>query len=133
MSAHSALHMSPAQAAQASGVSRWTIMRAIKSHDLMAVRDNKNQWKISSSDLDAWMSSTVRTLEVAPVEHIAAQAVHTPEYVVELREALAAEKARADAAERARDQAEADRDKWQTMAQSLVERPSLFKFWTWKK
>ncbi|WP_394356098.1 helix-turn-helix domain-containing protein, partial [Brytella acorum] len=49
--------MSPAQAAQVTDVSRWTIMRAIKSGDLQAFRDNKNQWRIKTDDLNAWLSA----------------------------------------------------------------------------
>lgn len=61
---HSVLaHLSPAQAAQAVSVSRWAIMRAIKSHELSAIRDNKNHWKIDPAELDRWSASTVRTVE----------------------------------------------------------------------
>lgn len=105
MVAHTNLHMSPAQAAQAAGVSRWTIMRAIKSHDLPAHRDNRNQWKITAEDLRDWRSHTVRTLDEMHTSH-------TTEEELELRAKLAAETVRADSAERAREQAEADRDRW---------------------
>lgn len=47
--------------------------------------------------------------------------VHTD--TAELREKLVSETARADAAERARDQAENDRDKWREMAEKLAEKP----------
>ncbi len=108
---HSVLaHLSPAQAAQAVSVSRWTIMRAIKNHELKAIRDNKNHWRIDPNELDRWSASTVRTVENA-------QPVHTPKDSTETLIKLAAETARADAAERARDQAEADRDAWREMAQ----------------
>lgn len=60
---HTTMHMSPAQAAQAAGVSRWTIMRAIKSQKLKAIRDNRNQWRIAAPDLEMWRSHTVRTPE----------------------------------------------------------------------
>lgn len=123
MTAHPA-HMSPAQAAQATGVSRWTIMRAIKSHDLHASRDNRNQWRIASEDLDRWRSHTVRTQAVPHTSH-------TPDTVIELREQLAAVTVRAEAAERARDQAEADRDQWQAIAQKLADRPRGW--WPWRR
>jgi DNA-binding MurR/RpiR family transcriptional regulator len=110
--AHSAENMSPAQAAQCVGVSRWTIMRAIKSQDLLAFRDNKNQWKIASEVLKAWRPS---------IEHTGAEShiMHTQsvsEEVLGLREKLAAAVSRAEAAERARDQAEVDRDRWHELA-----------------
>lgn len=118
MCAHTILHMSPAQAAQAAGVSRWTIMRAIKSQELQAKRDNRNQWKITAEDLDRWRLHSVRTAEIA-------HTMHTSEIVVELRERLAAETARANANE-------ADRDRWQAMAEKLIDRPGWWS-WLWKR
>lgn len=106
---HTSAHMSPAQAAQVVGVSRWTIMRAIKSHELKAMRNNRNHWIIAKNDLDSWQAHTVRTVENLHTSH-------TSEAVAELRERLAAETARAAAAE-------ADRDRWQAMAEKLADRP----------
>lgn len=68
----------------------------------------------------------MRTVCELDPEPAPAQADETPA----LREALAAETARADAAERARDQAEADRNQWREMAQTLAKRG--FK-WPWQK
>jgi len=116
MAPHTLPHMSPAQAAQVVNVSRWAIMRAINSHKLMASRDNQNHWKIAPDDLEAWCAHSVRI----------AQAAH-PNASSELREKLAYETARADAAERARDQAENDRDRWRGMAEKLAETPR----WRW--
>lgn len=118
-------HMSPAQAAQVAGVSRWTIMRAIKSLDLQASRNNRNQWRIAATDLERWRLHTVRAQSNLHTPH-------TPEIVAELRESLIAESARADAAERARDQAETDRDRWQAMAEKLAERPKGRSWWPWR-
>ena len=109
---HSTSHMTPADAAQVAGVSRWAIMRAIKSHKLKAQRNNRNHWQITQDDLAAWCAHTVRTAHTAHADDSA-----------ELRAQLAGETARADAAERARDQAEADRDRWRAMAENLAERP----------
>jgi hypothetical protein len=119
--------MSPAQAAQAANVSRWTILRAIKSQQLQARRDNRNNWQISAPDLAAWCAHSVQAHPLAPPAPDAAQADETPT----LRAALAAETARADAAERARDQAEADRNQWREMAQTLAQRRG-FK-WPWQR
>lgn len=113
-------HMSPAQAAEAAGVSRWAIMRAIKCHKLKAHRDNRNNWQILPDDLAAHYPHTVRTVQTAH-----------PEQLDEIRAKLAAETARADAAERARDQAEADRDRWQLMAEKLAERRAFL--WPWQR
>lgn len=119
MSAHTLPHMSPAQAAQATNVSRWAIMRAINSHKLRAIRDNRNHWKISQSDLDQWCAHTVRNAHPAH-----------PDESCELHEKLAAETARANAAERARDQAESDRDKWREIAEKLADKPRR-SWWFW--
>ncbi|MGB0903196.1 helix-turn-helix domain-containing protein [Halocynthiibacter sp.] len=119
MAPHTLPHMSPAQAAQVADVSRWAIMRAINNHKLKANRDNRNHWRISQDDLDEWCAHTVR---IAHPAH--------PEESPELREKLAAETIRADAAERARDQAESDRDKWRGMAEKLAEKPR--RGWWWR-
>lgn len=118
MKSHTPPHMSPAQAAQAAGVSRWAVMRAINSHRLKAKRDNRNHWRIAADDLNEWCAHSVRQQQTAH-----------PEESLELREKLASETARADAAERARDQAEVDRDKWREMAEKLADKPR--RFWPW--
>jgi excisionase family DNA binding protein len=119
MAPHTPPHMSPAQAAHAANVSRWAIMRAINSHKLKATRDNRNHWKISPDDLDDWCAHSVR---IAHPAH--------PNESPELREKLAAETSRADAAERARDQAESDRDRWRGMAEKLADKPH--RGWWWR-
>lgn len=103
--------MSPEAAAQAAGTTRWTIMRAIKAQRLRATRDNRNQWRITPEDLDAWRHAhlahsalSVRTDELAQ----GAQGVAHPEEatrtdvetlrreVERLGRDLLAERARAD-------------------------------------
>jgi excisionase family DNA binding protein len=126
-SAHISPHMSPAEAAQIAGVSRWTIMRAIKSHDLQATRDNRNHWRISSLELDKWRSA--HCAHSVPAQ----AALHTPTDSPETLAKLAAETARADAAERARDQAEADRDAWRAQAVKLADRLQQGGWWPWQR
>lgn len=46
--------MSPTQAAQATGTSRRTVMRAIEAQELLAFRDNRNHWKITPQAIDNW-------------------------------------------------------------------------------
>jgi len=46
--------MSPTQAAQATGTSRRTVMRAIETQELAAFRDNRNHWKITSQAIENW-------------------------------------------------------------------------------
>lgn len=120
MSAHSELHMSPEQAAQAAGVSRWSVMRAIKSLKLKAIRDNRGNWRIDRADFEAWRAAQGPSLSAAQP---AAQ-----EAEGDLRVRLAAAEVRAESAERARDVAEADRDRWQAMAERLAARR---RFWPW--
>lgn len=120
---HTPLHMSPAQAAHVAGVSRWTIMRAINAQELQAIRDNRNQWRIAPNALDRWRASTVRT----PTD---LHTMHTPEATQELREKLATETARANVAEALLAATEADRDRWQSMAEKLADRPRRG-WWPW--
>lgn len=122
--------MSPAQAAQLLKMSRRTIMRAIESHELLAVRDNRNHWKIALEELDRWAGA-----QCAPSGHVHPEAPTLPTYQdsPETLAKLAAETARADAAERARNQAEADRDAWRRQAEKLADRPQQRDWWPWRK
>lgn len=125
VSAQGAPHMTPAQAAQVAGVSRWAILRAIKSLKLQAKRDNRNNWRIAPDDLVAWRAAqgahSVR-------DGAAGQGAAQVDAVADLRERLAAETARADAAERARDHAEAQADAWRGMAERLSARRRWWPF-----
>jgi excisionase family DNA binding protein len=47
--------ISPAQAAARSGVSRWTIVRALKSNQIKGHRNNQGHWKIDSDSLSDWV------------------------------------------------------------------------------
>lgn len=126
-------HMSPAQAAHTAGVSRWTIMRAIKSHDLKASRDNRNQWRIASDALHQWMLSTVRTPEP----------LHTPtpsHEATDLLQRLSEQTARANLAEamltRERElnaELKNDRDQWRDQATALLSASpkKRSRWWPW--
>lgn len=104
-------------------MSRWAIMRAINGHKLKALRDNRNNWQISIENLDQWCAHSVR-------QQLPAHTFAHPDESPEMREKLAGETARADAAERARDQAELDRDRWREMAEKLAEKPR--RRWWWR-
>lgn len=117
--------ISPARAAQLAKVSRRTIMRAIESHDLKAVRDNRNHWKIAPEALEIWAC-----VQWSPAQHAHAETTVTPtsdalELSVvkaennQLRERLAS--------------TEADRDRWQAMAEKLVDRLQQGRWWSWKR
>lgn len=64
--------MSPSQAAQATGTSRRTVMRAIETQELEAFRDNRNHWKITSQALKRWAFS-----HCSPTGHLPIPAVQT--------------------------------------------------------
>jgi excisionase family DNA binding protein len=53
--------LSPQQAADRVGASRWTINRALLSGDLKGSRNNRGHWKVDPSDVDAWAAENVRT------------------------------------------------------------------------
>lgn len=110
--------MSPQQAADACGASRWSVLRAIKARKLPAIRDNSGVWRIAPDDLAEWAAH--RAQRERPVA-AATQAEG------ELRARVASAEARADAAERARDVAEADRDHWRRMAETLAAK----RRWLW--
>jgi len=122
-SLHTPAHLSPAQAAQAADVSRWTIMRAIKSHELKATRDNRNHWKITPDDLEAWTGAqcahTVRAHPDMPT-------LHTPETALE----LAALKAENSQLRERLTSTETDRDHWRSMAEKLADQPKR-RWWIW--
>lgn len=117
---HTPAHMSPAQAAQVAGVSRWTIMRAIKAKELKAIRDNRNHWQITPDALAQWRSYTVRT----------PQDTHPPG-AHQLREQLAQETARANMAEALLAATAADRDRWQAMAEKFASQLRPRRWWPW--
>ncbi|MCX8510030.1 MAG: helix-turn-helix domain-containing protein [Rhodobacteraceae bacterium] len=120
--------MSPEAAAKARGLSRWTVMRAIKSGHLRAYRDNNNHWKITQDSFFAWVNgegpSSVHPAQVATVE---------------LHEKLTAETARADVAEamlarerEALNDLRADRDAWKQQATALLAAPPKRRgWWPW--
>jgi len=51
------LSLSSTKAAKAAGVSRWTVVRALKSGELRGFLDNKGQWRITPEELAAWRSA----------------------------------------------------------------------------
>lgn len=119
--------LTPEAAAGRVGVSRPTINRALQSHSLKAHRDNRNRWKIALDDLEAWAKQRG---SVQPVQERSLVTTSSHEQLeqlrsdlMETREKLAAVMARADAAE-------ADRERWQSMAERLADSPSRT-WWPW--
>lgn len=59
--------MSPTQAAQATGTSRRTVMRAIERKELVAFRDNRNHWKITPKAIENWALTHCAPTEQNPI------------------------------------------------------------------
>lgn len=57
--------LSPQKAAERLGVSRQTVVNAIKAGKLLARRNNNNHWIIDPSDLEAWVEG--RGAKAAPI------------------------------------------------------------------
>ena len=115
------MHITPEAAAQRAGCSRWTIVRALKAGALQGFRDNRGRWQVSAADLERWAG-----LHSLLTEQHSADA--QPEPPADIRAALAVAEAKAEAAERARDQAEADRDHWRRIAETLAARRRWWPF-----
>ena len=100
-------HLSPAQAADRVGVSRWTVMRALKSGALEGRRDNRNHWRLDPEKVDAWAAEH-------SAHNVPAQDAHTPDAhameVAELRVENRHLRERLD-------EMKNDRDAWRDFAQ----------------
>lgn len=57
--------LTPNAAAKRAGVSRPTIMTALKNKALFGTRDNRNRWQIAPEDLDAWLTGRDSKLPVS--------------------------------------------------------------------
>lgn len=106
-------YFSPKAAAAHVRCGRTTIMRALSSGELAALRDNKNAWRIAESDLDAW-SGQRPAPDQTPTDDTSGHAVATVSDTPETLARLAVAEARlADAL--------AERDRWQALALRLSE------------
>jgi excisionase family DNA binding protein len=115
--------MSPAHAAQSINVSRRTIMRAIQTLELKAIRDNRNHWKIDPQDLDNWADT-----QFVPSEHAHPNLPTTP--TSDLSSKLAVAEAQRDAAREQLAGVQEDRDSWRQMAEKLADKPR--RSWWWR-
>ncbi len=123
MSAPTQKMLSPAQVAQRCDTSRRSVMRAIEGHDLKAIRDNKNHWKVRAEDADRWAAAQWAPREQRPPEVL----IHAqPEIASEL---AAARAENAQLKERLATTA-TDRDHWRDLANKLADRPRWV--WPWK-
>jgi len=110
---------SPKAAATHVGCGRTTIMRALSTGELAAIRDNKNAWRIAEHDLASWAGqrpATDQTLPSSTLGHSLTTYADTSETLARL---AVAEARLADAL--------AERDRWREMAERLSQlRPSIW-------
>lgn len=119
--------MSPTQAAQATGTSRRTVMRAIETQDLLAFRDNRNHWKITPQAIDEWVRAHCAPNGQTP---ISAQSDQANAYLVPTVDAEAELKAEREARRQAEVEAgelrgklaaiEAERDRLHSLIERLT-------------
>lgn len=119
--------LTPLAAAAHASCGRTTIMKAIKSHDLKAIRDNRNRWKIEVQDLDRWMKD--RPVSDATLTVTAASLTldsRAGEGDTSLKLAAAEEKILG--LEARLSDTQADRNAWRAQAEMLAARPEK-SFW----
>lgn len=110
------------EAVALTGKSRRTVMRAIKAMKFRCQKGNDNHWRIARDELLAWAAPTERlydtptNLPTTPTPDAVEFATMKSENR-HLRDRLAA--------------TEADRDRWQSMAEKLADRPRRG-WWPWK-
>lgn len=110
--------LSPEEAGKRAGVSRRTVLRAVKRQDLKAVRDNRGRWRIDGDSLDAWALVKVPSGQ-RPVSGVHAQSVAQLEAMRELGELRAELAGRVAELQGVREllrAVEADRDVWRELA-----------------
>lgn len=104
-------------------------MRAIEAYELKAFRDNRSRWKIAMHDFDKWAHA-----HWAPSGHAHSETptLPTPEAAnvrtVKAENDLLRE--RLDAALNRAVAAEADRDRWRSMAEKMAGQPRR-RWWLW--
>jgi DNA binding domain, excisionase family len=125
--------MSPEQAAQFCQVSRRTIMRAIESKDLPAIRDNRNRWKIDPEALEKWANAQWAPSERAVGETVDLPTTPTPEPTAENAAALAAAEAEIRVLRERIEDLDRDRNQWRDMALKLASPPPRAPWWPWAR
>lgn len=106
----------PQQAAKIAGVSRGTIMNAIKGRHLDAFRGNRNHWMIHDDELTFWMQKRAAIVSDnsdspdTPAKHV----------IDEKSMRIAVLEAEAQAKDKRISDLESDRDSWREQAQQLA-------------
>lgn len=110
--------LSPKEAAARVGCGRSSIMRALKSKALPAIRDNENRWQIDPDALDRWAGQRPDT-DRTEAEQGPVIPSDTPETLARL---AVAEARLSDALSRVED-LKRERDEWRAQAQALTRQP----------
>ncbi|WP_085787625.1 helix-turn-helix domain-containing protein [Ketogulonicigenium robustum] len=114
--------LTPKQAAARAGCGRSSIMRALKSQSLPAIRDNENRWQIDPDALDRWAGHRPDN-DRSMTEHGPATPSDTQTDTPETLARLAVAEARlSDALSRVED-LQRERDEWRAQAQALTRQP----------
>ena len=111
--------LSPKQAAAHAGCGRTSIMRALSSGSLKAMRDNEGNWRISLSALEDWMS--MRTHDRHQPVMAERQAMVIPVDTPETLAKLAAAEARASLLAGQVEDLKRDRDRLAGMLEKSLE------------
>lgn len=115
--------LTPKQAADRAGCGRSSIMRALASGELPAIRDNKGRWKIDPGALDLWAGQ--RPVIDRPEEEQDTEQVRSePGILVR----LAAAETRAEMLSAQLDELRADRDAWRAQAEKLADSRATWPF-----
>lgn len=133
--------LTPEAAAKRAGVSRPTINRALKAHELLGRRDNRNRWQIATADLDAWANGHAAghdQFTTSGHDQQRDQLEQARSDLATAREDLAAATATISQLEARLTAAERDRDRWQGLAEKLADRPTVTpppaprrRWWSW--
>lgn len=125
--------MSPEQAAQFAQVSRRTIMRAIESKELQALRDNRNRWKIDPEALEKWANAQWALSERAMGNPSNEPSTPTPAPSAENAAALAAAETEIRVLRERIEDLDRDRNQWREMALKLASPPPRVPWWPWAR
>ena len=122
--------LTPEAAAKRAGVSRPTINRALKTHELLGRRDNRNRWQIATADLDAWANDRCTGHATGHEQFTTSGHDQKRDQLEQARsdhartlEKLAAATATICQLQSRLAAVEQDRDRWRSMAEKLADRP----------
>lgn len=105
--------LTPQKAADRARVGRSSIMRALESGNLKAIRNNKGRWQITPEALNDWLSMRPDAPDRSNDRQSPPMTADTPETLIK----LAVAEARLTDAQTAFTEMRADRDAWRAQAE----------------